>query len=91
MMTSVIGPSPHPAVTAYPLDDDLVLYHPDRPQAYVLNRTGARIWELCDGTRNPGAIARAIARGYQLDYRQALGDVQELLQDLRHAGLLAAE
>lgn len=77
-----------PSVTAYALDDELVLYSPADGQAYVLNHTAARVWRLLDGTRSAEAIAREIATAYGEPYEQVLADVHELVGQLRAAGLL---
>ncbi len=80
-----------PSVSSYPLDDELVLYRPSDGQAYVLNHTAARIWNLLDGTRTDATVARELADTYGEDYDAVLGDVRELVQHLRTVGLLAAE
>jgi Coenzyme PQQ synthesis protein D (PqqD) len=81
-------PTACPDVSAYPLDDELVLYEARRGQAYVLNRTAAQIWGLCDGSRTTLAVAQAIAGAYPVTYTEVLTDVCECLEHLRHAGLL---
>ena len=81
-------PTPREGVSAYPLDDELVLYDPDAAQAYVLNVTGARIWALCDGSRSIAQVARALASTYQVAYRSARADVREFVDALDKAGLL---
>ena len=81
-------PVPSDDVSAFPLDDDLVLYDARQGIGYVLNSTAARIWELCDGSRTVAAVAREIAAAYELPYQQALADVDEFVADLRRAGLL---
>jgi pyrroloquinoline quinone biosynthesis protein D len=75
-------------VTAYPVDDELVLYDPRSSQAFVLNPTAAQIWRLCDGSRTIAALAEAMAAAYALAYEEALTDVWECLEHLRHEGLL---
>ena len=80
-----------PSVSSYPLDDELVLYTPSDGQAYVLNHTAARIWNLLDGTRNEVTVARELADTFGENYDDVLGDVRELVQHLRAVGLLATE
>jgi len=87
-MTDTTRPTPDPAVAAYPVDDELVLYDPRQGQGFVLNPTAARIWSLCDGSRTVAAVAAELAAAYALGDEQALSDVCACLEDLRRAGLL---
>lgn len=82
-------PTPHPEVSAFPLDDELVLFDGRTGEAHVLNRTGAHIWGLCDGTRTVAQVARGTASRFGVSFRQALGDTRELLGELAHADLIA--
>jgi hypothetical protein len=84
------APAPQREVSAYPLDDELVVYDTRLSQAYVLNSTAARIWSLFDGSRSVESVAGEIAADYALGFDQALADVRELVDDLQRAGLLAA-
>ncbi len=87
-MTTNACPLAHPDVSAYPLDDEIVIYTPADGQAFVLNATAARIWELCDGTRTDLDMAREIAEAYDQDEAQVLADVRELIAGLHAAGLV---
>ena len=87
-MTTNACPLAHPDVSAYPLDDEIVIYTPADGQAFVLNPTAARIWELCDGTRTDVDMAREIAAAYGQDDAEVLADVRELIEGLRAAGLV---
>jgi PqqD family protein of HPr-rel-A system len=89
-MTNV-RPAAASSVSSYPLDDELVLYTPTDGQAYVLNHTAARIWQLLDGTRDEGTVARELADTYGESYDDVLSDVRELLGHLQSVGLLAVE
>ena len=48
-MAEALRPTHDPAVAAYPVDDEVVLYDAKRGQAFVLNPTAARIWSMFDG------------------------------------------
>ena len=87
-MTRNARPLAHPDVSAYPLDDEVVIYAPTDGQAFVLNPTAARIWALCDGTRTDVTMAREIAEAYGQDEEQVLADVRELIDGLSAAGLV---
>jgi hypothetical protein len=80
-----------PSVSSYPLDDELVLYTPTDGQAYILNRTAARVWRLLDGTRTEVTLARELADTYGEDYDQVLVDVRELVAHLQSVGLLMVQ
>jgi hypothetical protein len=84
-------PTVAPSVSSYPLDDELVLYTPSDGQAYVLNHTAARIWNLLDGTRTEVNVARELADTFGESYDDVLVDVRELVEHLRTVGLLATE
>ena len=90
-MTRNARPLAHPDVSAYPLDDEVVIYAPTDGQAFVLNPTAARIWALCDGTRTDVVMAREIAEAYGQDEEQVLADVRELIDGLSAAGLVLFE
>ena len=83
------APSRRLDVTATSLDDELILYEPGRRQPYVLNATAAEIWNWCDGSRHPSDIAHLLADAHGLARDQALLDVQDCLDELLRAGLLA--
>jgi len=80
-----------PSVSSYPLDDELVLYTPKDGQAYILNRTAARVWRLLDGTRTEVTLARELADTYGEEYEQVLVDVHELVAQLQSVGLLTLQ
>jgi len=92
-MTVTTNPrlAPASSVSSYPLDDELVLYTPSDGQAYILNRTAARIWRLLDGTRTAKALARELADTYGEDYDQVLVDVSDLVNSLQSVGLLTVD
>ncbi len=76
------------AVTESALDDELVLYDGTSQQVHVLNHSAAAIWRLCDGTRTPAAIARAVAQQYGISVRLVQQDVYALLERFVQAGLV---
>lgn len=47
-------------------DDGLVVYDPIHDQVHHLNPSAAIIFDLCDGTRDPEAIARILGEAYDL-------------------------
>lgn len=79
---------PSPDVSAFQLEDELVLCDEHTGQVFVLNRTGAHVWALLDGTRTGRAIAEQISEAYAIDFSTALEDVANLVIELAQAGLL---
>lgn len=77
-------------VQAFPLDDDLVLYDERDGRSYVLNRTGAAIWRLCDGEVALEDLVASIAAEYAEPVERVRPDVEALLTELREAGLVLA-
>jgi pyrroloquinoline quinone biosynthesis protein D len=75
-------------VEAYASDGEALLYSATRDEASALNRTATEIWELCDGTRTIGAIARALGQRYGVADASLLADVTAAVTMLRARGLV---
>jgi Coenzyme PQQ synthesis protein D (PqqD) len=62
-------------------EDGLVIYDPATDMVHHLNPSAAVIFDLCDGTRDPDAIARLLAEAYDLQsppIAQAIAGLREL-------------
>jgi Coenzyme PQQ synthesis protein D (PqqD) len=71
------------------LDGEAVLLDPTAGCSYNLNHVGTFIWKLLDGKHTPQRIATAICETYEdVEYEQALKDVEQIIQDLRDNQLL---
>lgn len=68
---------------------DYVLLDPPGRTLRGLNQTGALVWQLCDGHRTVGEIAREVAHEFDVEPERALSDVQKFLEALAARGLLA--
>lgn len=75
-------------VEAFASDGEALLYCATRDEASALNRTATEIWELCDGTRTIGAIARALGQRYGVDEAHLFADVSATVTTLRARGLV---
>jgi hypothetical protein len=75
-------------VEAFASDGESLLYSAARDEASALNRTATEIWELCDGTKTIGAIARALGQRYGVDEAYLLADVTATVTTLRARGLV---
>jgi hypothetical protein len=60
----------------------------DMAAIYVLNATGARIWQLLDGQRSLGDVQDALIQEYDVDPEAARVDIVELVGRLRDLGML---
>jgi pyrroloquinoline quinone biosynthesis protein D len=68
--------------------DELVLLDPAGSTLRGLNETGARVWELVDGTRAIRAIAETIAAEYSAPVDEVLADVMTFLSQLADRALV---
>ena len=55
---------------------------------YVLNDTGARIWELLDSPTTAEQLASTIAREFEVSPEASAQDVSEFLESLLSGGLI---
>ena len=69
-------------------DGSAVLYDDSRKQAFPLSSSGARIWEICDGTRTPNAIASELEAIYDAPRDVIDRDVDAFLKQLEELELL---
>jgi hypothetical protein len=60
----------------------------DMAAIYVLNETGARIWNLLDGQRSLADIGEILVREYSIDADTVQADVVEIVEQLRKLGML---
>lgn len=71
------------------LDGEAVLLSPSAGSSYNLNPVGTFIWKRLDGKHTPADIATAICEVYEVEFEQALQDVQAILADMRTNNLLS--
>jgi len=64
------------------IDDEAVIITPGQMMVHVLNAVGSRIWDLADGERKIGDIARIITHEFDISYQTALKDTVEFTRDL---------
>ncbi len=70
------------------LDGEAVLLSPSAGSSYNLNQVGTFIWKMLDGKHSSHDIATAICEAYEVEYEQALQDVENILVELRDNDLL---
>ncbi|HUA77812.1 MAG TPA: pyrroloquinoline quinone biosynthesis peptide chaperone PqqD [Acetobacteraceae bacterium] len=82
------GLSPHTRMKNDTARGGWVLLAPER--VLMLDAIAAEILTLCDGNADIGTIADELARRHSAPREEVLGDVLEMLQELRNKGLLVA-
>ena len=76
--------------TAYRIvDGEAVIVLPEEGTAHILNETGARIWELADGSKNISEIAEIICREFDVPLETALRDINEFMEKLVEKKMLS--
>jgi len=69
--------------------EELVAVDLSTGDAFSMNVTAADIFEKYRSGESPGEIAAYLNRAYEIDTEAALAEIEELLEALRLAGLLA--
>ena len=69
------------------LEDEAVILFPDAGTLHRLNGTGTRAWELMDGSRSIGDIAKLLTDEFEVAPDTALAELQTLAADLVTADL----
>ena len=70
------------------IDDKIVLIGKDGLVIHVLNKTAARIWELCDGANDPDDITTALCERFDAPREQIAADVTETMGRFAYRGIL---
>lgn len=60
----------------------------DMAAIYVLNETGARIWNLLDGQRSLADIEEILVEEYSVESDVVRADIGEIVDQLRELGML---
>jgi hypothetical protein len=78
----------HPAAAWQRVSGEMVVLQPERERLMGLNRTGARVWELLDGTQSAGSIAQAVAAEFKTNVEAVLPEILAFLHDLESRALV---
>lgn len=70
------------------IDGETVLLNVDGRELMGVNATGARIWELVDGKRTVGELAKTIAAEFTVPPDTAARDVHAFLAELLDRGVI---
>lgn len=71
------------------LAGEAILLDPQEGCSYNLNAVGTLIWKMLDGEHSISDIAAAICEKYEVEQKQAIEDIELLLNDLRNNKLLS--
>jgi hypothetical protein len=70
------------------LDDELLLYHPDRTTIMYCNATASLVWQLCDGERTVGEMIDLLCAAYDQPEAAITAEVISTLEKLcRHGAV----
>lgn len=72
------------------MGEDAVLLHVQRGDYYSLNRVGARLWVLADGTKSVESLATLLTEEFDITQEQAEKDIIELAEQFVKEGLVEA-
>jgi len=78
--------APAPGILFRPSGEELVVVLPAEGRFFVLNRTGAQVFQMIDGCRTLGEIAEAMSQEYQIPPERAGQDVLALAVKLLERG-----
>lgn len=81
---------PNPDVISKRLDQATILVHFPTNRIFELNETGTRIWELLGQNCDMVSIAQVLVDEFDIDEARAADEVNNLLDQLRAAGLLVS-
>jgi hypothetical protein len=83
-----VGP-PARGLTVVEVDGCFHIFNPGTRRTVALNETASQIWRLCTGELSEEQIVRTLADHYGVDLTAIEPDVQRVVRDLAHEGLLA--
>jgi hypothetical protein len=73
------------------LGDEVVLIHLKTDRLFVLNRTGARIWELLGGGHAVSEIERRLLEEFDATRDEVAADIGSLLESLQSEQLISPD
>lgn len=70
------------------IGDEVVIITGDGLATHILNKTAARVWELCDGTHDITGITETICKQFEVSPEKARTDVDDVMAQLEELGLI---
>jgi len=71
------------------IDDEIILMRLDTGELLSLAETAAAAWRLIDGQRDQDMLVEALMAQFDGEEREIARDVDQLLRELKKAGLIA--
>ncbi len=81
-MNDVVRLTPAPGIASRVIEGEALIVLPVQGEAFILNGTGTRVWELLGQGAKIEAIVRAIVDEYDVTAPQALRDIQAICDQL---------
>jgi PqqD family protein of HPr-rel-A system len=75
-------------VTLTMTGDEALLVDQRSGSVHVINRTAARLWELCEGEPTETELVDAMASAYQVPADTLRSDVEEMVATFRNLGVI---
>jgi hypothetical protein len=88
-MADVVAPHRKQSVGARRMDDgSWLLFDQSADVIHAINETAGFVWERCDGTHAFATICDEVCATYEVEPNVARQDVQAILAQFTHLGLL---
>ncbi len=81
-------PRPAPDVVHQELQGEVVLVNLKTNRIFVLNRTGARFWQLLEARGSRDTICAALVREFNVEREEIESEINSLLEALTMEGLV---
>lgn len=81
-------PLKRPGLTGYTVKDELVVLPEQGDTVYALNKTGAAIWQLCDGKHSLDTMFTRLRADFSGDDLQIMSDLNAAILQFRELDLL---
>lgn len=88
MISPLLRPKRRADILRADLDDDVLLYHPQRMTAVALNPAAFSIWQMCDGERTIAHIIKLLQAAYPEESERMPAQVETSLRSLSRNGVL---
>jgi len=78
-------------VVAQRLGDEVVVVHLRTNQIFILNRTGARFWELIESGSDLDSVREKMLAEFEVEESQLMKELEDFVEHLSRAELINVE